>query len=102
MKVVAIPDELWEELSDFAEAEGRAKSEVAALAIRRFLARPSFGKEVFKIKPITKAAWDIIYNHVSMQELRDWAYQNNMTIDELNAMIVQQSLFTGLEPFKVV
>ena len=101
MSTINVSQEVFEDLETFCEMEGRSKAEVANLALKRFLARPSFGTEVFQVKRLMKDAWNIIENHVSPQQLKDWAYENSVTLAELNRMIKHQAIFTGEEPFEV-
>lgn len=99
---VYISTELMEEVHKLSDMEESTIREVVETALRRFISRPSFSRrEVGKTRKTIRVLLNMVADKMTIGDIEEWAYENNMTIAELNSMFRDACIFSGLPVIRI-
>lgn len=99
---VYISREIMIEVQKLSDLEETTVREIVERAILKFLSRPSSSpKEIGKTRKIVRVLLNIIAEKTTIGELRDWAYDNDHTVPDLNSMLQDACIFAEVPRIRI-
>lgn len=98
---VYISREVGEELDRYTSLTDTTKKDVVERALRKFFARPSHDKERVNPRQLMKVFISLIADKITIDDIRSWAFDNSITVSELNMMFRDGCTYAEVERIRI-